>query len=68
MQGLSLDWQLLANGKQVAQGKGLTLSAAAQENQEVLIDYGIVQKLGAEYFLNLQVTNEKTMASFPKDI
>ena len=52
----------------MAQGKGLTLSAAAQENQEVLIDYGIVQKPGAEYFLNLQVTNEKTMASFPKDI
>ena len=66
LQGLSLDWQLLANGKQVAQGKGLTLSAAAQENQEVLIDYGIVQKLGAEYFLNLQVTNDKNNGVIPK--
>jgi hypothetical protein len=56
----------LANGKQVAQGKGLTLSAAAQENQEVLIDYGIVQKPGAEYFLNSQVTNGKNNGVIPK--
>jgi beta-galactosidase len=66
LQGLSLDWQILANGKQVSQGKGLPLSAAAQENQEILIDYGIVRKPDIEYFLNLQVTSDKDNGVIPK--
>ncbi len=66
LQGHSLDWQLLANGTPVAQGKGLPLSAAAQKNQEVSLDYDIDQKSGVEYFLNLQVTSDKKNGVVPK--
>jgi beta-galactosidase len=66
LQGHSLDWQLLANGKQVAQGNGLPLSAAAQRTQEVSVEYGIALKPGAEYFLNLQVTSDKNNGVIPR--
>jgi beta-galactosidase len=66
LQDQSLSWQLLANGKKVAQGQGLPLSAAAQQSQEVFIDYGIDRIPGAEYFLNLQVTSDNNNGAIPK--
>jgi beta-galactosidase len=66
LQGLSLDWQLLANGKQVAQGQGLPLSAAAQQNQQITLEYAIDRKPGVEYFLNVQVTSDKNNGVIPK--
>jgi len=66
LQGLSLSWQLLANGKKVAQGQSLPLSAAAQKNQEVSLDYGIDRKPSVEYFLNLQVISDKKNGVIPK--
>ncbi|PKH00375.1 glycoside hydrolase family 2 TIM barrel-domain containing protein [Paraglaciecola sp. MB-3u-78] len=66
LQGHSLNWQLLANGKEVAQGQSLPLSAAAQQNQQITLDYGIDRKPGVEYFLNLQVTSDKNNGVIPK--
>ena len=66
LQGHSLDWQLLANGKQVAQGKGLPLNAPAQKNQTISVDYAIDIKPNTEYFLDLQVTSNNNNGVIPK--
>jgi beta-galactosidase len=66
LQGYSLSWQLLAEGKQVAQGQGLPLSAKAQQKQHMQLDYGIQLQSGDEYFLNVQVTANKTNGVIPK--
>lgn len=66
LQGLSLDWQLLADGKQVAHGQGLPLSALAQKKQTLTLDYGITAKPGVEYFLDVQVTSDQKNGVIPK--
>ena len=66
LQGHSLNWQLLAEGKQVAQGQGLPLSAKPQQSQQLKLDYGIQRQPGVEYFLNIQVTSDTTNGVIPK--
>jgi beta-galactosidase len=66
LQGSSLSWQLLADGKQVAQGQGLPLGAGPQQNQQLKLEYGIQRQPGVEYFLNVQVTSDKTKGVIPK--
>jgi beta-galactosidase len=66
LQGLSLSWQLLANGKQVAQGQGLSLSAKPQQSKLLKLDYTIQLQPGVEYFLNVQVTSDKANGVIPK--
>ncbi|WP_158972948.1 glycoside hydrolase family 2 TIM barrel-domain containing protein [Paraglaciecola sp. L3A3] len=58
LDGHSLAWQLLADGKQVAQGEGIPLTAAAQEQQQISLDYATERQAGVEYFLNVQVTSD----------
>jgi beta-galactosidase len=65
LQGYSLSWQLLAEGEKVAQGQGLSLSAKSQQNQQLHLDYGIQLQPGVEYFLNVQVTSDKTNGVIP---
>jgi beta-galactosidase len=66
LQGLSLSWQLLANGKQVAQGQGLSLSAKPHQSQPFKLDYLIQLQPGVEYFLDVQVTSDKANGLIPK--
>jgi beta-galactosidase len=65
LQGYSLSWQLLAEGDKVAQGQGLPLSAKSQQSQQLHLDYGIQLQPGVEYFLNVQVTSDKTNGVIP---
>jgi beta-galactosidase len=67
LQGYSLSWQLMADGKAVAQGQGLSLNAQPQQNQQLQLDYGIQLQSGIEYFLDVQVTSDKTHGVIPKD-
>jgi beta-galactosidase len=66
LQGHNLSWQVLSGGKQVAQGQGLPLNAKPQQNQQIQLDYGIQRQPGVEYFVNVQVTNDKTNGAIPK--
>jgi len=55
--GKTLSWNVIADGKQVAQGSGIKLFAQAGQSQSVKIDYDVEFKAGVEYFLNLEVSN-----------
>jgi beta-galactosidase len=65
--GYRLNWQLLANGEVVAQGQNTDLSAAAQQNQLINLDYGLALKPDIEYFLNLQIRSNTVNGAIPKD-
>mgnify|MGYP003633761913 FL=1 len=64
--GYNLSWQLMADGKAVANGHNIALNAAAQQVQSLQIDYGTDLKPGVEYFVNLQVASNKTNGLIPK--
>ena len=66
LQGLSLSWQLLADGKQVSQGKTLPLGAQPQQSQQIQLDYAIQLQPDIEYFLNVQVITDKPNGLIPK--
>ncbi|MDB4327137.1 DUF4981 domain-containing protein [bacterium] len=66
LQGLSLNWQLLADGKQVSQGQTLPLGAQPQQSQKIQLDYAIQLQPDIEYFLNVQVITDKPNSLIPK--
>ena len=67
LKGYSLAWQLLADGKQIEQGKDIKLTAQPQATQQIQLDITSKRLPGVEYFLDIQVTADQETNLVPKD-
>jgi beta-galactosidase len=62
---LFLDWEIIANGTQIAEGRLEDLKVNPGETKNINLNFNLNQKPGTEYFLNIYYKTKKAMKGIP---